>query len=63
VIASDLTLGGFAGQRDGEELRRKERLLSTEGVRFVDGKLADATAIHYFTGLAEEPNPPSSQKR
>jgi len=35
VIATDLSPGGFAGQTSGHELRRKLRLLASEGVRFV----------------------------
>jgi len=42
VIASDLTPGGFAGKTRGPELRRKLRLLAKEGVKFADGRLADA---------------------
>jgi len=41
VIASDLSPGGFAGQRAGAELARKCRLLADEGVAFADGKLRD----------------------
>ena len=47
VIASDLTLGGFAGQTLGEELRRKERLLGEEGVPFRNGRLAEPERLHY----------------
>jgi methylated-DNA-[protein]-cysteine S-methyltransferase len=43
VIASDLTLGGFAGQTEGPEIARKRRLLADEGVRFdgITGRLAE----------------------
>ncbi len=41
VIRSDGTLGGFNGQTEGEELERKVRLLTEEGVRLVAGRLAD----------------------
>ncbi len=41
VIASDLTLGGFSGQRKGPALAKKRRLLAKEGVAFRNGKLAD----------------------
>jgi methylated-DNA-[protein]-cysteine S-methyltransferase len=34
VIASDLTLGGFSGHRQGPEVVRKRRLLAREGVLF-----------------------------
>jgi methylated-DNA-[protein]-cysteine S-methyltransferase len=48
VIASDLTLGGFAGERSGAPLRRKLRLLAAEGVRFRDGRLLDGSRRHVF---------------
>jgi len=34
VVASDLTLGGFAGQRSGEMIEKKRALLKAEGVCF-----------------------------
>ena len=41
VVSSDLTLHGFNGQTNGEELLRKRRLLEEEGVRFrLDGRVA-----------------------
>lgn len=48
VISSGLTIGGFAGERDGAEIRRKLKLLGDEGVQFVDGKLADRRRLHTF---------------
>ena len=45
VIASDLTIGGFAGNRSGPDIRRKRRLLAEEGVTFVDGKLANPECV------------------
>jgi methylated-DNA-[protein]-cysteine S-methyltransferase len=48
VIASSLTIGGFGGERDGAEIKRKLRLLDEEGVRFVDGRLADCERVHRF---------------
>ncbi|MCE9519011.1 MAG: MGMT family protein [Verrucomicrobia bacterium] len=48
VIASSLTIGGFFGQRDGAEIKRKLKLLGEEGVRFVNGKLADLDRVHHF---------------
>jgi methylated-DNA-[protein]-cysteine S-methyltransferase len=41
VIASDLRVGGFQGRRGGRAVRRKLALLEGEGVRFVNGRLAD----------------------
>jgi methylated-DNA-[protein]-cysteine S-methyltransferase len=41
VVSSALTLGGFNGEREGEELRRKRAMLEEEGVVFTeDGKVA-----------------------
>ncbi len=48
VIASDLTKGGFAGQREGGKLRKKLRLLKKEGVEFKDGKLAEPDRVYYL---------------
>ena len=48
VIATSLTIGGFAGERDGAEIKRKLRMLGEEGVQFVDGKLADPRRVHRF---------------
>ncbi len=48
VIASSLTIGGFFGERKGTEIKRKLKLLGVEGVRFVDGKLADPDCLHRF---------------
>lgn len=50
VIASDLTPGGFSGQRAGEKITRKLRLLSGEGVRFAGDllRLADEERIYRF---------------
>ncbi len=41
VIASNLRLGGYAGERSGQALARKQRLLAEEGVRFRNGVLTD----------------------
>jgi methylated-DNA-[protein]-cysteine S-methyltransferase len=43
VIGGDLRIGGFAGERDGAELRRKRALLAEEGVTFIGGRLAEAS--------------------
>lgn len=45
VISSDLTLGGYAGERDGEALARKLALLAEEGVLFVHGRLQDPARV------------------
>ena len=48
VIASDLTPGGFMGQRGGAALRRKLDLLAKEGVMFQAGKLVDPKRLFCF---------------
>lgn len=46
VVASDLTLGGFCGCREGEPLRRKRALLEAEGVAVDgDGRVEDARCV------------------
>jgi len=43
VLASDGTIGGFSGHRDGPDIARKIALLRAEGVEMDDeGKLLDA---------------------
>lgn len=48
VIASDLTLGGFAGETAGPKLRKKQRMLAREGVHFRDGRLRDSDRLYRF---------------
>ena len=48
IIASDLSIGGFAGQRTGPEIKKKLRLLKKEGVVFVDGTLKSPKQLHKF---------------
>ena len=45
VIASDLSPGGFQGERAGAALARKLRLLASEGVEFHRGRLADPSRV------------------
>lgn len=46
VIAANLRIGGFCGARDGEQLRRKLRLLAKEGVTFdSQGRLKEAGRV------------------
>ena len=47
VIASDLTLGGFSGQRTGRAIHRKKALLGREGVVFRNGR-AIPSCVHKF---------------
>ncbi|HEY2573539.1 MAG TPA: MGMT family protein [Verrucomicrobiaceae bacterium] len=49
VISSSLTIGGFAGERNGAEIQRKLKLLGEEGVHFdAEGRLADPSRVHSF---------------
>jgi len=48
VIASDLSIGGFRGKRRGPEVETKLGLLAAEGVRFLNGKLADPERVYEF---------------
>ena len=55
VIAADLTVGGFAGARQGSEIRRKLRLLGAEGVEFRQGRLADPSRLLIFRASSGHP--------
>ena len=48
VISSTLTIGGFQGDRCGESIRKKIKLLAEEGVEFADGKLVDEKMLYRF---------------
>ncbi|MDD2238133.1 MAG: MGMT family protein [Kiritimatiellae bacterium] len=48
VIQSDLSVGGFFGCLTGVEVRRKRKMLRTEGVDFVDGRLKDESQVFVF---------------
>jgi len=48
VIRSDLGVGGFAGHESGPEVRRKLRLLKSEGVEFDRGRLHDGSRVYSF---------------
>lgn len=41
VIAANLTTGGFQGAATGKAVHSKLKLLADEGVRFINGRLAD----------------------
>jgi len=47
VIATDLTIGGFAGMTSGPEIQRKLDLLEAEEVSFINGHLADTGCLFY----------------
>ncbi|MCG8599665.1 MAG: MGMT family protein [Verrucomicrobiales bacterium] len=48
VVKGDLTIGGFAGERDGEPIDRKRRLLETEGVTISAEGHIDPSCLHDF---------------
>ncbi len=48
VIAADLCIGGFQGEREGAAIGRKVRLLLSEGVLFKAGQLAEPTRLFAF---------------
>ena len=48
VIASDMTVGGFRGKKQGPEIKKKLRMLAAEGVCFNNGKLADLSCLFGF---------------
>lgn len=48
VISSDLSLGGYGGEREGHFLETKRRLLKSEGITFIDDRLADIN--HLWNG-------------
>jgi len=61
VIKSDLTLGGFAGARHGEEIDRKLALLAGEGVLFVDGHLQEPERV--LSSIPTGAKPSAAQSR
>jgi methylated-DNA-[protein]-cysteine S-methyltransferase len=48
VISSSLSLGGFQGERTGAAIERKRQLLSSEGVFFAAGLLAEPGRVYCF---------------
>ena len=48
VIKSDLRLGGYSGDLEGENIQRKEALLKQEGVLFREGRLVDPSLLYEF---------------
>ncbi len=48
VVAADLTIGGFQGERSGAAVLSKIRLLAREGVSFSGGHLADSRRRFVF---------------
>ena len=41
VVASDGSIGGFMGERTGEKVQKKIKILRKEGVKVKDGKVVD----------------------
>jgi methylated-DNA-[protein]-cysteine S-methyltransferase len=50
VIASDLTIGGFQGERAGSSIEKKLKMLAAEGVSFRNGKLSEPARLYSFGG-------------
>ena len=49
VVRTNLTIGGYDGETDGDMLQRKLALLRGEGVKFDAGwKLVDENLVHEF---------------
>ncbi|WP_152514452.1 MGMT family protein [Chrysiogenes arsenatis] len=48
VITSNLCIGGFSGQREGEQIAKKLTLLTAEGVEFHNSALKDPRQIFHF---------------
>lgn len=48
VVRSDLSIGGFSGERSGAPIDRKERLLRSEGVEFLDDGKISPRCCHRF---------------
>jgi methylated-DNA-[protein]-cysteine S-methyltransferase len=45
VIRSDLTIGGYSGNKKGRKVQQKIQLLQKEGVRFSSGTLTDGSLL------------------
>ena len=48
VIASNGTIGGFKGQKQGKAVQKKMELLKKEGIKFEGKKITDLTKVLYF---------------
>lgn len=48
VVSSDLSIGGFSGQRSGEKIHKKIQLLQEEGVEF-DGTRIKEECVFRFS--------------
>lgn len=45
VVASDGTIGGFMGKRDGTEIARKIALLKSEGITVTNNKVTNFSSL------------------
>ena len=55
VVSAALSLGGFNGHRDGDELARKRRMLEEEGVKFdVQGRVHPSCIYRFEPNVTEE---------
>lgn len=56
VVASDLSIGGFMGRREGPEVARKHRLLKEEGVLIEnDGRIKASCLFEFSLAKTEMP--------
>jgi len=49
VVASNRTIGGFGGDRKGDKIDKKRRLLEREGVRFDSDGLVKQSCVYEFS--------------
>jgi methylated-DNA-[protein]-cysteine S-methyltransferase len=49
VISSSFAIGGYSGATSGEKIKRKLKLLASEGVRFENGVLTDHSLVFNFS--------------
>ena len=47
VVASDGSLGGFMGKKEGTELAKKIKLLASEGVHIASNKIHNFDSVFY----------------
>ena len=48
VVKSDRSLGGYAGQTEGAKIRKKRRLLESEGVEFREDEAVNPDCLFAF---------------
>lgn len=47
VVKSNGRIGGYKGSRSGRPFREKELLLRKEGIRLIDGRIAEFDRVRY----------------